>query len=77
MTKETVSTILTYIAFVVLVFGFSYMLIENTRLTVVNHHLESNVEDVKNELVDSQNLSNGYKWQLEQVNRDSGWGGDE
>lgn len=70
MRKETVSTLLTYILFVILVFGFSYMLIENTRLTVVNHHLESKVENVKNELVDSQNLANGYKWQLEQINDD-------
>ena len=46
------------------------MLIENTRLTVVNHRLES-------ELVDSQNLANGYEWQLEQINRSEGWGGDE
>ena len=61
MTKETVSTILTYILFVVLVLGFSYMLVENTRLTVVNHRLES-------ELIDSQNLANGYEWQLEQIN---------
>lgn len=53
MSKETVSTLLTYILFVVLVLGFAYMLIENTRLTVVNHRLES-------ELVDSRNLSNGW-----------------
>lgn len=53
MSKETVSTILTYILFVVLAIGFSYMLIENTRLTVVNHRLES-------ELVDSQDLSNEW-----------------
>lgn len=70
MSKETVSTLLTYILFVVLVLGFAYMLIENTRLTVVNHRLES-------ELVDSQNLANGYEWQLEQINSSNGWGGDE
>ena len=70
MTKETVSTILTYILFVVLVLGFAYMLIENTRLTMVNHRLES-------ELVDSQNLANGYEWQLEQINSSNGWGEDE
>ena len=67
MSKETVSTLLTYLLFVVLVIGFSYMLIENTRLTVTNHRLES-------ELVDSQNLANGYKWQLEQLNE---WSEDE
>ena len=70
MSKETVSTLLTYLLFVVLVLGFSYMLIENTRLTVVNHRLES-------ELVDSRNLANGYEWQLKQINRSNGWGGDE
>ena len=70
MTKETVSTLLTYILFVVLVIGFAYMLIENTRLTAVNHRLES-------ELVDSQNLANGYEWQLKQINRSEGWSGDE
>ena len=70
MSKETVSTLLIYILFVVLVIGFAYMLIENTRLTVVNHRLES-------ELVDSQNLANGYEWQLEQINSSNGWSGDE
>ena len=70
MSKETVSTLLIYILFVALVIGFAYMLIENTRLTAVNHRLES-------ELVDSQNLANGYEWQLEQINSSKGWGGDE
>jgi hypothetical protein len=70
MSKETVSTLLTNLLFVVLVIGFAYMLIENTRLTMVNHRLES-------ELVDSQNLANGYEWQLKQINRSNGWGGDE
>lgn len=70
MSKETVSTLLTYILFVVLVIGFAYMLIENTRLTVTNHRLES-------ELVDSQNLAHGYKWQLEQINSSNEWSGDE
>ena len=70
MSKETVSTLLTYILFVVLAIGFAYMLIENTRLTMVNHRLES-------ELVDSQNLANGYEWQLEQINESNRWGEDE
>ena len=70
MSKETVSTFLIYILFVVLVIGFAYMLIENTRLTVVNHRLES-------ELVDSKNLANGYEWQLDQINSSNGWSGDE
>lgn len=66
MKKETVSLVLGYLLFVILILSFSYMLIENTRLTVVNHKLES-------ELVDSQNQAWGYKWQLHQINRDSGW----
>ncbi len=70
MKKETVATLLTYILFVVLVLGFAYMLRENTRLTVTNHRLES-------ELVDSQNLAHGYEWQLKQLNELNGWGGDE
>lgn len=70
MSKETVSTLLTYLLFVFLVLGFSYMLIENTRLTMVNHRLES-------ELIDSQNLANGYEWQLKQINSSNGWSGDE
>ena len=77
MTKETVSTLLTYILFVVLVLGFSYMLIENTRLTMVNHRLNAELQDTQTKLVDSQNLANGYEWQLEQINRDNGWSGDE
>ena len=70
MSRETVSVLLTYILFVVLVIGFAYMLVENTRLTVVNHRLES-------ELVDSKNLANGYEWQLDQINSSNGWSGDE
>lgn len=77
MKKETVSMILGYLLFVALVLSFAYMLIENTRLTVVNHRLESEVDDVRNELVDSQNQAWGYKWQLHQINRDNGWSGDE
>lgn len=77
MSKETVSTLLTYLLFVVLVLGFAYMLIENTRLTVVNHRLNAELHDTQTKLVDSQNLANGYEWQLEQLNESNGWGGDE
>lgn len=77
MTKEAVSTLLTYLLSVVLVLGFSYMLIENTRLTVVNHRINAELHDTQSELVDSQNLANGYEWQLKQINRSNGWGGDE
>ena len=77
MKKETVATLLTYILFLVLIIGFSFMLRENTRLTVVNHRLESDTEDIRNELVDSQNQAWGYKWQLHQINRENGWSEDE
>ena len=70
MSRETRQTLVIYLVFLVLIGGFAYMLVENTRLTVVNHRLES-------ELVDSQNLANGYEWQLEQINESNGWGGDE
>ena len=77
MTKETVSTLLTYLLFVVLVLGFAYMLRENTRLTVVNHRLNTELHDTKTEIVDSQNLANGYEWQLKQLNESNGWSGDK
>ncbi|MER2001280.1 MAG: hypothetical protein ABS862_01555 [Carnobacterium inhibens] len=70
MRKETVSTLLTYISFLVLVIGFAFMLRENTRLTVVNHRLEAELGNVSNELVESQNEAWGYKWQLHQINND-------
>lgn len=77
MRKETVSTLLTYILFLVLVIGFVFMLRENTRLTVVNHRLESDMKEIRNELVDSQNQTWGYKWQLHQINKDNEWNEDE
>lgn len=77
MSKETVSTLLTYILFLVLVIGFAFMLIENTKLTVLNHRLESDMENVRSELVDSQNEAWGYKWQLHQINESNGWGQDK
>ena len=70
MSRETRQTLVIYLVFLVLIGGFAYMLIENTRLTAVNHQLES-------ELVDSQNLANGYEWQLEQINSSNGWSWDE
>lgn len=70
MSRETRQTLVIYLVFLVLIGGFAYMLVENTRLTVVNHRLES-------ELVDSRNLANGYEWQLEQINESNGWSEDE
>ena len=70
MSRETGQTLVIHLVFLVLIGGFAYMLVENTRLTVFNQRLES-------ELVDSQNLANGYEWQLEQINSSNGWSGDE
>lgn len=70
MKKSTVSALLTYILFLVLVFGFAFMLRENTRLAFENTHLVSELEKTHNELVDSQNEAYGYKWQLHQINND-------
>lgn len=70
MSIETRQTLVIYLVFLVLIGGFGYMLIENTHLTVVNHRLES-------ELVDSQNLANGYEWQLKQINNSNEWSEDE
>lgn len=77
MSKETVSNLLTYILFLVLVIGFAFMLRENTRLTVMNHHLNAELHDTKTQLVDSQNLANGYKFELDLLKKDNGWSEDE
>ena len=77
MSRETRQTLVIYLVFLVLIGGFAYMLIENTRLTVVNHRLNAELHDTQTELVDSQNLANGYEWQLEQINSSNGWSGDE
>lgn len=52
-----------------------YLVIENARLDFVLHLTECRLEkkvneldDVSNELVETQNQANGYKWQLEQIN---------
>lgn len=59
MSKETVSTLLTYILFVVLLIGFSFMLRENTRLKVVNQHLEYELSETR-AVVDKE-YSSGQK----------------
>lgn len=69
MSKETVSTLLTYLAFVVLVIGFAFMLRENTRLKVVNQHLEYELVETQNKLNEqlfiNQALENG-QWEEEE-----------
>ena len=61
-----------------------YLLVENARLDFVLHSTEYRLEkkvteldDVSNELVETQNLANGYKWQLDLINKDNGWSEDE
>ena len=60
--------------------GLIYLLVNNTRLEFVNTVIEYRIEqkeedidaaekelkDVKNDLVESQNNANEYKWKLEQ-----------
>lgn len=64
--------------------GLIYLLVDNTRLEFVNTVIEYRIEqkqeninaaekelrDVKNDLVESQNTSNDYKWKLEQSDFD-------
>lgn len=71
--------------------GLIYLLVNNTRLefdnTVIKYRIEQKDEnidavkkelnDVKNDLVEAKNLANGYKFQLDQINKDSGWSEDE
>lgn len=59
MSKETVSTLLTCIFFVVLVIGFAFMLRENTRLKVFNQHLEHEVSQTR--AVIDKEYSSGQK----------------
>lgn len=59
MSKETVSTLLTYLAFLVLVIGFAFLLIENTRLKVVNQHLEYELSETR--AIADKEYSSGQK----------------
>jgi len=60
---------------IVMLGSIVYLLVENARLEFVLHSTEyrlekkvTEIDDISNELVESQNLANGYKWQLEQIN---------
>lgn len=60
---------------VIMLGSIVYLVIENARLDFVLHSTEyrldkkvTELDDVSNELVETQNLANGYKWQLEQIN---------
>lgn len=71
--------------------GLIYLLIDNTRLEFVNFMTEYRIEqkqedidaakkeirDVKSDLVEWQNTANCYKFQLDLINKDNGWGEDE
>lgn len=68
-----------------------YLLVDNTRLEFVNavneYRIEQKqedidaakkeIEDVKGDLVEWQNTANGYKFQLDLINKDNGWSEDE
>ena len=56
MSKETVSTLLTYCLFVVLIIGFAFMLIENTRLKVFNQHMKYELSETR-AVIDKEYLS--------------------
>lgn len=74
-----------------MIIGLIYLLIDNTRLEFVNSVIEYRIEqkekdidatkkelrDVKGDLVKWQNTANGYKWQLDLINKDNGWSEDE
>lgn len=71
--------------------GLIYLLVDNTRLEFVNavneYRIEQKqedidaakkeIEDVKGDLVEWQNTANGYKFQLDLINKDNGWSEDE
>ena len=74
-----------------MLFGLIYLLIDNTRLEFVNFMTEYRIEqkqeeidtakqeirDLKGDLVEWQNTANGYKFQLDLINKDNGWSEDE
>lgn len=71
--------------------GLIYLLVDNTRLEFVNtvneyrieqkqediDAVKNEIEDVEGELVEWQNIANGYKFQLDLINKDNGWSEDE
>lgn len=71
--------------------GLIYLLVDNTRLKFVNSVIEYRIEqkqenidaaekelrEVKNDLVEFQNTANGYKFQLNLINKENEWSEDE
>ncbi|MCM3511659.1 hypothetical protein [Carnobacterium inhibens] len=71
--------------------GLIYLFVDNTRLEFVNSVIEYRIEqkqenidaaekelrDVKNDLVEWQNTANGYKFQLDLLNKENGWSENE
>lgn len=77
MKTKVINTLFSLIPALLVVFmlgSIVYLLVENTRLDFVLHSTEYSLEkktteldNVRNDLVETQNLANGYKWQLEQI----------
>ncbi|WP_034538543.1 hypothetical protein [Carnobacterium inhibens] len=83
--------VLTALIVIGMFIGLIYLLFDNTRLGFVNIMTEyrieqkeeeidaakKEIEDVKGDLVEWQNTANGYKFQLDLLNKDNGWSEDE
>lgn len=81
---DILSYLLPSLLVIVMLGSIVYLVIENARLDFVVHSTEYRLEkkiteldDFSNELVETQNLANGYKWQLDLINKDNGWSEDE
>lgn len=81
---DILSYLLPSLLVIVMLGSIVYLVVENARLNFVVHSTEYRLEkketeldDVSNELVETQNLANGYKWQLDLINKDNGWSEDE
>ena len=84
-------TIVPALVVISMLIGLIYLIIDNTRLEFVNFMTEyrieqkeeeidaakKEIENVKGDLVEWQNTANGYKFQLELINKNNGWSEDE
>ena len=84
-------TIIPALIVIGMLIGLIYLLIANTRLEFVNFMTEYRIEqkekdintakqeirELKGDLVEWQNTANGYKFQLDLINKDNGWSEDE
>ncbi|EDP68594.1 hypothetical protein CAT7_04989 [Carnobacterium sp. AT7] len=89
--KNLLITIIPSLIVIGMIIGLIYLLIDNTRLEFVNFMTEYRIEqkekdintakqeirDLKGDLVEWQNTANGYKFQLDLINKDNGWSEDE